>query len=411
MRTNRRQKNDKRRLIFTVGTSLALCASTLNMSGCATAPTPQEIETQTDDVIRTINRVMDEAVGRCNGDQSCINTVNQHRQELIAKAIEARLEALQENWQDARERRRELEREILELLPNFPDLKPVIDLIYGSSSTSSTILDFDIDGNPVLIILAGGSSGSSSSGTTNVLTMLADAETALSNAPLVEPGSDLEVILEQLDEPAIGELYTDDSQIYAKLSGIRKLRFTGPTTVTLNGSSLTGNLILNLFVSESVGQDGTYYATVNSGTGNWNSSAINAQFSVEPLGENAIFIPGEGAGIITLLLDINYSNSAWASIMPRYQTFHVPITRDGDHFQVAAGPMGLYDYAPHIEHPASDYNRDGILDHTTDYAAFIQGLAVQDTIADMNHDGAWDTQDHTIWNTLFQIDLDARELP
>lgn len=397
-----------KRLLISCGTSAVLCASVFSMSGCTTIPTPEEIEVQTDSVIQTINRVMDEEVARCNGDQACINSVNQIRHSLIEKAISARIEALQENWRTARERRQELERELLELIPNFPDLKPALDLIYNSSVESTTTFDFDVSGDPILGIFSSGSSGSSQSGTPNVFTMLTDAATALINLPDILPESDLEQILLNLDEPAIGYLYEDNDQVWARLSIIRKLRFTGTATVSIPNSSLTGNLTLNLFVQESLAQDGSYYATINSGNGSWNSSSLNATVAIEPLGSNFIHIPDGGSGIVTALMSINYSSDAWGSILPRYQTFHIPITRSGDHFEFTDQITGLHQFTPHCEHPSSDYNRDGILDYSTDYPAFLMGASSHETLADMNHDDTWDSADISAWAAVFMADYNAR---
>jgi len=332
------------------------------MNGCASPPSPVEIQDQTDDFIATINRLMDEAVVRCNGDQGCVDAVNERRNILIDGALETRRKAMEENWKDARERRRQLEKELYEMLPDFPDLKPAIDLIFGDTWSSDTSFLFDVNGTPVQIFQFADQSGNSSSGVS-----------------MMNPST--------------------------------KLRFTGPTTVTIAGSSLAGNLAFDIFVTESIDQNGSYQAAIQSGSGTWTSGSLDAQFTIAVLGKNEIAIPNGSPGIITILLDIDYNSDAWASVLPRYQTFHIPITRTGDQFEITDQPVGLFDNAPHIEHPASDYNRDGLLDLATDSAAYLQGLLALVRIADMKHVGSWDAQDHTIWTTVVQADLAARGTP
>jgi len=55
---------------------------------------------------------------------------------------------------------------------------------------------------------------------------------------------------------------------------------------------------------------------------------------------------------------------------------------------------------------SSDYDKDGALDLASDYAAFLDGWAGSETLADSNFDGVWDQTDIDLWLTRFQRDLD-----
>jgi hypothetical protein len=345
-----------------------LLASVSLSSGCASAPSPAEIELQTDDVIRTIDRVMDEAVARCNGDEACIREVNQERNRLKSLALEARLNALAENWRDARERRREFERELLEILPNFPDLRDVIDLINSDISAHDSVIQLNVEGTPTRQPQGSGSLGYANAGS---YTRHAGSQGA---------------------------------------AGFRRqtYRFTGTASAAFDAQTVSGAVDFEAVLDESTAASGAFHASLRSGAGTWQSGPISAAITVHPLGANSAVIPASGPGMLRVLLEFDYSSDAWAAVLPVYQTLNVPVTRVDGRIVLSDEPFELLEFAPHIEHPASDFHRDGVLHHPTDLAAFLAGVSSQQTLADMNHDGVWDSADYVLWDAVFFYDLQKR---
>lgn len=55
--------------------------------------------------------------------------------------------------------------------------------------------------------------------------------------------------------------------------------------------------------------------------------------------------------------------------------------------------------------PYTDYNLDGVLDLTTDFAAFIADHGAMIISADINADGEWDQDDIDQWLQHFDEDF------
>ncbi|MBL8888319.1 MAG: hypothetical protein JNK16_16800, partial [Phycisphaerales bacterium] len=99
------------------------------------------------------------------------------------------------------------------------------------------------------------------------------------------------------------------------------------------------------------------------GDGWFTLTSVNTDF-------NTISMGGDGQGTIEVSLKVSASNADAAISLPLYVRLRIPIaqTSYGWRANFPATPLSLL--APKPANPIRDYNKDGVLDFATDYAAF-----------------------------------------
>jgi len=130
------------------------------------------------------------------------------------------------------------------------------------------------------------------------------------------------------------------------------------------------------------------------------------------LGENAGFaiFETENAGYITLRLATGEGivTPAWAPLLPDHIALRLPFTikEDGSwHFSTPAGGIGSGHILPSAWWSSSDFDRDGILNKTDDYGAFVQAAASKDSRTDINFDDRIDENDIQLFMERLNEDL------
>lgn len=327
---------------------LALVAGTMTiMPSCASPPTMPEITAQFDQEAELLKQARDQMIAACNGDAACIAAAKAWYTTIYTELLRLRWEAIQENWQDAYERRKEWEKKIREMFPSWPDLKDIIPKL-GVLGT------IDIESSA----LGSGSSGS---------------------VALTSP--------------------TWESTI--KISG----------TVQFSGSLLaTGEVSGSLSMSGNTASDGSRTAQVYSGmiVAKIIDTDDLVTLTLEKDSRNQLTIGADGVGTLNLVFTREISDKAWNAIVPYFIQVKVPVTRtSNDRIEVNLSGVKLSKITGRTPFAITDYNDDGVRDHTLDYASLLADYAMLDTRADMNTDGAWTQADLDMWENLHLADKNA----
>jgi hypothetical protein len=335
-------------------TLLKLSSATVLMliAGCTSTPTPTEINQQIDHAVQALEQAYQQRRAECNGNSACEESVRLWYQQMYADLQAARLAALQENWQDAYERRRLWEDEIRSWLPGWPEIKDFFP-VQRTSVLNSTIST-----------------------------------------------SSLGSILNQS--------FTSTWIKNARLSGTFSISNTNfDASAEIRGSlSMSGTSLIN----------GGVEATIYSGSISADllgSSDTTATLAIAPaiLGvpgssQSKLVLDASGTGHVNLVLVPTIPNVAWNAIIPRHIRVKLPVTLDSQgklHLDLSNARLG--DVMPNDWHFASDFNRDGVLDHGPDLAAFLIGMQNQDIRTDVNCDNQIDQSDLQVWEQEYADDL------
>lgn len=386
-------------------TACATVLTVMSIAGCAAPPTHEEIGTQYDQWVTAIHQAVQIQVAWCNDyiddpdeNAECRQNAVANGQRLIQLANEARIAADQRRWEDARDRRRELEEDLRELIPDFPNLAPILEPLLMSGVVRSTltlspagplpsvddgILWSDQVAHAISVIapipgdIADGQSGS-------MVGALSDPSI---EGIAVSPAGTVTATLSYRSSYLIGGGYSFDSD-----------------TLTLGGD-LSGSLTIRSQVSS----DGTISATIESASGTIGSDIADVDFSLVRSDASVITIGPDLRGVAELTVRVSGVPIEWGALLPEYYRLRLPITLNGSTFTIDPGPLDASEISPTLAHPSSDYNGDGIYDYASDFAAFLTGFGRSEFRADMNLDGEWTSDDVIRWEAAF--DTDSRRAP
>ncbi|MBN8598760.1 MAG: hypothetical protein J0L78_13900 [Planctomycetes bacterium] len=112
---------------------------------------------------------------------------------------------------------------------------------------------------------------------------------------------------------------------------------------------------------------------------------------------NFINIGGDGQGAIETSLKVTASDADAAICLPVYVRLRIPITQTAYGWRANFPAMPLSSLAPKPPNPIRDYNKDGLLDFASDYAAFMVDYNAHAYFTDRNGDGTWTQADVDRW--------------
>ena len=284
---------------------------------------------------------------------ACKQTAREWRDNQLDNMFTGWQDAINEDWDSARERKRKLEEELQEILPNWPDIQDLIDLINGSGTGSS-------GGQFRYVMTAPAGQGGPSSG-----------------ASIGDP------------VPIEVETYSFTGQIDIDRDG------------SLDSASCSGTLNMNLNF-EGLSVNGS--VTAGSFTAAF-AGGNEAVITVLRASDNRIVTDASGYGSIVFLASFNHSMNEWDAILQSRVRVYMPVRVLSDGSMVIdSADSQIDEFASHTPFPYTDYNHDGQWEYNADMASYLIGHSVHEDIADINRDGAWDQADIDLWISDFEFD-------
>jgi len=330
--------------------------SCLTLSGCATAPTTPEINQAyrdwrafTDESYETMMAACQSLQGQEKAD--CEENARQWRIAQYTLINQGYRDALDGEWDSLRERRKQIEEELLEMLPNFPEIRDIFNIqgsMAGNSGLHRQVVGYTDIGDPVPIELT----------TYNF------------------SGS---VGIGRIDQA--GAEYVDS----ASTSGFLELQ------ISFDGLEATGKV-----------RSGTLVASMGNGE--------TATLTVLKDATNRIVTDSQGRGSIVFLANLDHSLPGWDALLMDTQRIYLPVQVVSDtSLLIDSEDSAATTIAPFEPMSHSDYNMDGFLDYNSDFAAFLSDHYIQSPRADINVDGAWDQADIDLW--IWDFENDQIRLP
>jgi hypothetical protein len=322
------------------GTALTMCGI---MPGCASTPTQIEIENIYDQALKRLNAALELLLSQCAQDEACETQVRTWYTQMYQLIESGRLAAHERRWKDAEKRRDEWEKKFRDMLPGFPEIKPL--LPWGSSATITTSL---------------------------VSTPIQTVQN-LTPAPWTQSLN------------ISGDVAFDIGTFAANANCMGSLQIE--FTQAANGS-ITGNVFAGSFFAKDTISDTTVTLTV------------------EKDEANVLTLSTAGSGTITILFTRYVSDEAWNAVMPTFVRLRAPVTIDAaQRLHVDLENVTWNSIMPRTPYPVTDYNNDGVRDLASDRAAFLADWAAHaNSRCDINGDGVWDQTDVTWWDEMFAED-------
>ncbi len=333
------------------------------MTGCQSPPTTEEIHKEYQYFYNQLEEQYQKMLIECEKvytdpeeRKACKSLALSWRNERWTELQRAEESAVNEEWEEARERRKALEEKLREMLPDFPDLRDIFEpLIIGGS------MDIDITATPMqqqhyAMSLTGGD--------------IIHASTP--NSPV-------------------------------------RYRLSGTTALDSDTMSMTMDMGGLLSMTLDTDQFGATFGFVH--TGYLHSTAIDGTeitLTIVDDPQNIVETDNNGVGWITLLTTMEHSDEEWNAILPYYNRVRFPleVQPNGSLDINTHGWVPTDMYVPYIPWASSDYNMDGTLDYDTDFPAFLEDFDEEDLRADQNVDGVWDQEDIDLWLNRFWTDYD-----
>lgn len=249
-------------------------------------------------------------------------------------------DALDGHWNSVRERRERLEKELLDLLPDFDGLKELFEFLNTQGSFTGT-------GTGVF-------------------------RHVFVPTPI---GGPVPVQVETYDFSGSISVERDGYSEVASVTGSLDLH------INLNGLQSNGKIAAGSFVASFAnGQSATLTVIKNAG--------------------NIFSTDSSGVGDMSFVVDFDHSLPQWEAILFGTYWLRADLTIDSSGQMTLSSPTP----APHSPMEHSDYNNDGILEYNSDFAAFLMGYAAFEDRADINADGVWNQDDIDLWVGDFTYD-------
>lgn len=320
--------------------------------GCATPPSTTEMAEDYREGRSLALETFDQMRVRCHQDytagsaelNACLDAAHEWYRTHMAEVNKIYRDALDGKWNSVRQRRERLERELLEMLPNFEELKDLFELVSSESSMIGV-------GN----------------GVHRSTFFPSDMPGAIGNPVPIET--------ETYDFSGSFQITRNDVVDEATIGGSLDLH------ITQAGLESSGKVVSGLLTATFTNNE-TIQMTVIKKAGN----TFNTDSS--------------GVGSLSVWVDLQHSINEWDSIMfdTNRLTFDLRIDVSG---QMILTPPAPRDHTPM---PHSDYNNDGQLEYNTDFGAYLLGHAAHSDDADINADGIWDQEDIDLWIGDFLYD-------
>lgn len=192
-----------------------------------------------------------------------------------------------------------------------------------------------------------------------------------------------------------------DAYTFSGSAGLQSERLT--TSASVDGS---------LSISRQVDHQGRVTYHVDSGYLRFTAEDHSVgTFTVVSDSTNLIDLDGSGAGWVTILTIVDYTDSVWASLLPYYYRTRLPMAlqTDGSLLIDTAGWVPTDAYVPYVPWAASDYDLNGILEYNSDFAAFMADFNARDLRADLTVDEQWTQDDIDFWTIHFDEDLSHQQ--
>lgn len=332
--------------------ALIATASLLSLPGCAAPPTHEEMARDYRLGRSLALETLDGMRERCRQDfaegsqelTTCLQTAHDWYRTHMQEINLIYRKALDGKWNEVRERRERLERELLEMLPNFEELKDLFEQIQLQGSMTGT--------------------GSG-----------LHRNTFFPSSPVSPIGNPV---------PIEVETYNFAGSFLFTRGGVSE-----PATI---GGELDLHISQNGLQSSGKIASGLLTATF--------SNSETLQMVVIKKSGNTFSTDANGNGSISFWVDVEHSLEEWDSILfdQNLLTFELQIDASG---QMTLSPPPP---SPHRPMPHSDYNGDGNLNYNSDFGAYLVGHAANQDEADINADGVWDQEDIDLWIGDFLYD-------
>jgi hypothetical protein len=271
-----------------------------------------------------------------------------------ALALASRDDAYNENWASARRRKEQLEKELQNMLPNWPEIRDLITIIDNGSASGT--------GTP-----------------TGTPRYVADVNPHFSGTIEVEL---IPVPIELQTYSFSGQIQLDwsDMTVSAPFSGSLELRGTR------TGPEYSGVI-----------HSGTLEATFAGG--------VQARLVIIGSSSNIISTDASGNGQMAFLAEFEHDLESWESIVFSRHRILVPIQMNSQGvITIDTTSEEVESMLPYAPRPYTDYNLDGAYDFQSDFNAFLADFSQQHIATDINVDRVWNRVDIDRWVTEFDED-------
>lgn len=382
----------------TVVAAILSAAAAFTLVGCATPPSPIEIDEQYDrygdDLEKALHRMLQACQSDPNPSECAANVINWYLQQL-ALLEQARQDAINENWKDAYERRRLWEEHFREMFPDWPEFEKLIEPLWMEAQ-----VQFD---------LSTGSPGDPDA--CDEVVLMVNARRADFEGVNLEADPELLVIVQ--DSPCFEVVPAGAREAYAQALEGQTWPVDGTVSVEYAGDAMDADVTGSLGLVPSPvpsGSSGDAWAVVSGSLTVKTGGSTLLTMSVLTDATNRIEVDSRGAGTIRVLFGNEYSHEAWAAVLPYYNRVELPISLAPDGtFHIETGWIEAGDLVPYSPWPASDYNQDGVYEYISDLAAFMADFNAQEPLADQDINGVWNQNDIDLWTERFWEDYAATQ--
>ncbi len=124
--------------------------------------------------------------------------------------------------------------------------------------------------------------------------------------------------------------------------------------------------------------------------------------------ENSITIEESGGGgrFIALFM-ARYAPGPWSLALPNLYRLKLPVDLTDHILAMRLPATSVTDLAPFQPRSTSDFNEDGVLEYSSDFAAYLRDFDLHTPLADMNDDDQWNGDDIDLWIDSFGEDYFA----
>jgi hypothetical protein len=395
------KKNTK---IVAAGLALLAGGTQVTMlTGCATlqpifepgiTPTvPQYLDL----IDKTIQQIMKEreaeVVTRCagSGDPQCANRVREEYNVRLRELNALRVLILQQSWQDARTYLEKLRDKYKDLVPQYPELKRLLELI--EEMLRKLILTSKGTATPSLI----------------TPTTITPAQTT----DLILNSSASDMAMARGGSPNSSNLSKSVDSLAKQPGGNIQLlrapehRYAVAVQVTAPSGSFDITGSFNTRGGLGVGTHPVTAGSLRLGAANgvgFTTNVVRDTLSNVP---STLTINADGTGVLRIVLGFNAAPIAVANQANWYMSSPAVLS-----FPVRVGANGVLtiegsgqDIFGHDNWAASDYNQDGVLSRDADFAAFMHAFSKGEPLADSNFDGSMTNEDIELWVKRFDEDM------
>jgi len=339
--------------------AVILFCFTMMIPGCAT-PTDDTIEMRSLTARELIWQDYHMAVACCEANHGkgtqeytdCVNQADKTRDDALQHVREGRQDALNDNWEAAREHDRAWQETLQDMCPDFPDIRDITEPFIQNG-----LMNIEAVGMP--------------------------GRSLYLREPIMAEEPDPQFHVDQYNFVGIASLDSPDLECTLDLDGSLIIRRD-----EVYGEDVFGVIKRGALVGTAL--DGTTITlTVIDNPG------------------NTIEVDETGAGWMHVLTWMEHSDIEWDFALINYNRIRLPVTIEEDgSIAINTGWVLTDEYVPYAPWACSDYNRDGQLDFETDYAVYLADFDLQYVATDMNGDDIWNDDDIVIWTDRFQEDYD-----